>query len=202
MAKNENNTVTSIHFMETEGEKQFLENHSGPLMISYQNSGLVPVKLETVKNHIDAILNEITLNGNLILVHNTFADKGTIRSLRKRENLFWCICPNSNIYIENKIPPLDLLIEEGCEIVIGTDSLASNSRLSIIEELKTLQFKFPSLSIEELVRWATFNGAKALGKENRYGRIEPGKMPGLLLLQNVDLINMKLLPDSFVTRLV
>ncbi|MCE5346864.1 MAG: amidohydrolase family protein [Bacteroidales bacterium] len=201
-AKNENNTVTSIHFMETEGEKQFLENHSGPLMTSYQHSGLVPVRLETVKNHIDAVLNEITLNGNLILVHNTFIDKGTIRSLRKRENLFWCICPNSNIYIENKIPPLDLLIEEGCEIVIGTDSLASNSRLSIIEELKTLQFKFPSLSIEELVRWATFNGAKALGKENRYGRIEPGKMPGLLLLQNVDLINMKLLPDSFVTRLV
>lgn len=200
--KNENNIVTSIHFMETEGEKQFLENHNGPLMNSYQHSGLVPVRLETVNNHIDAVLNEITLNGNLILVHNTFVDRGTIRSIRKRENLFWCICPNSNIYIENKIPPLDLLIEEGCEIVIGTDSLASNNRLSIIEELKTLQFQFPSLSIEELVRWSTLNGAKALGKETLYGRIEPGKKPGLLLLQNVDLINMKLLPDSFVTRLV
>jgi imidazolonepropionase-like amidohydrolase len=59
----------------------------------------------------------------------------------------------------------------------------------------------PSLSVEDLISWATVNGARALKKEDRFGIIEPGKKPGLLLLQNVDLINMKLLPDSFVTRL-
>ena len=90
----------------------------------------------------------------------------TIRKIKKRENLFWCLCPNSNIYIENKFPPVDLLIDEGCEIIIGTDSLASNKKLDILEELKTLQFHFPSLSIEDLVSWATINGAKALGKRN------------------------------------
>ncbi|MCX6326077.1 MAG: amidohydrolase family protein [Bacteroidia bacterium] len=198
----ENNKVTSIHFMETAGEKAFLENHSGPLMNSYEQSGLIPSRLETVKSHTDAILNEMTLAGKLILVHNTFVDRDTIRMVKERKNLFWCLCPNSNIYIENEIPPLDLLIEEGCEIVIGTDSLASNNKLSIIEELKTLQVNFPSLSIEELTRWATVNGAKALGEEDRFGKIETGKKPGLLLLQNVDLLNMKLLPDSFVTRLI
>ena len=36
---------------------------------------------------------------------------------------------------------------------------------------------------------------------NRFGKIEPGKKPGLLLLQNVDLQNMKLLPDSFVNEI-
>ena len=200
--KTKNNKITSVHFMETSGEKSFLENHSGPLMDSFTLSGLIHFSLETVKNHVDAVLNEITLSGNLILVHNTFADRGTIRKIKERKNLFWCLCPNSNIYIENEIPPLDLLLEEGCEIVIGTDSLASNNKLSILEELKTLQENFPSVSIEELVSWATVNGAKALGEENRFGKIESGKKPGLLLLQNVDLINMKLLPDSFVTRLI
>ena len=131
-------------------KRAFLENHSGPLMTSYKKSGLIPSRLETVKSHADAILNEITPAGNLILVHNTFADRDTIRMVKKRKNLFWCLCPNSNIYIENKIPPLNLLIEEGCEIVIGTDSLASNNKLNILEELKTLQLYFPSLSIEEL----------------------------------------------------
>jgi cytosine/adenosine deaminase-related metal-dependent hydrolase len=200
--KSENNKVTSIHFMETAGEKTFLENHSGTLMTSYEQSGLIPSRLETAKSHIDAILNEITLDGNLILVHNTFADRDTIRMIKERENVFWCLCPNSNIYIENEIPPLNLFIEEGCEIVIGTDSLASNNKLNILEELKTLQLHFPSVSIEELVQWATANGAKALGEEGQFGKIEPGKKPGMLLLQNIDLLNMKLLPDSFVTRLI
>jgi cytosine/adenosine deaminase-related metal-dependent hydrolase len=196
------NKVTSIHFMETSGEKEFLENHSGPLMGSYRRSGLLPDRLETVRNHAEAILTEITPSGNLVLVHNTFVDRDLIRALEKRKNLYWCLCPNSNRYIEKAMPPVDLLIEEGCEIVIGTDSLASNTRLSILDELKTLQINFPSLTLDDLISWATVNGARALGEEDRFGTIEPGKRPGLLLLQNVDLLNMKLLPDSFVKRLI
>lgn len=198
----ENNTITSIHFMENAGEISFLETHTGPLITSYKKSGLIPSRMDTVKNHVDAVMNVITRNGNLILVHNTFVKRETIRSIKDREKLFWCLCPNSNIYIEDKLPPLDLLLEEDCEIVIGTDSLASNNKLDILEELKTLQINFPSLSIEELVQWATINGAKALGEEDEYGIIESGKTPGLMLLQNVDLQNMKLLPDSFISRLI
>jgi cytosine/adenosine deaminase-related metal-dependent hydrolase len=197
-----NNRVTSIHFMETSAEEIFLKNHSGSLMSSFIRSGLIPHRLETAEKHEDVILNEITRTGNLILVHNTFTDKNIIRSIKEREKLFWCLCPNSNIYIENKIPPLKLLIEEGCEIVIGTDSLASNTNLSILDELKTLQFNFSDITIEDLVPWATVNGAKALAEEQQYGSIEPGKKPGLLLLENVDLQNMKLLPESSVRRLI
>lgn len=200
--KSGNNKVTSIHFMETAGEKSFLENHSGSLLTSYEQLSLIPSDLKTVKNHADAILNEITLAGNLILVHNTFADRETIRMIKERKNLFWCLCPDSNLFIENKLPPLNLLLEEGCEIVIGTDSLASNNKLSIIEELKTLQLHFPEVSIEELVQWATVNGAKALGEEGQFGKIEVGKNPGLVLLKEVDLLNMKLLPVSSATRLI
>jgi len=63
----------------------------------------MPRVLKTVKDHVTAILKEITPSGNLILVHNTFADNSTVRALKKRKNLFWCLCPGSNIYIENKI---------------------------------------------------------------------------------------------------
>ena len=107
-----------------------------------------------------------------------------------------------NIFIENNVPPVRLFIEEGCQIVIGTDSLASNNNLSILNELKTIQLYFPEISIEDLISWATINGATALGEEGQFGSIKPGKKPGLLLLENVDLKNMKLLPDSFVTRLI
>jgi cytosine/adenosine deaminase-related metal-dependent hydrolase len=94
------------------------------------------------------------------------------------------------------------LIEENCDLVIGTDSLASNRKLSILEELKTIQNNFPELLLADLVTWATANGARALGEEKQYGTIEPGKKPGLLVLENVDLQNMKLLPETTVTRLI
>jgi aminodeoxyfutalosine deaminase len=200
--KSAGNKVTSIHFMETEGEETFLKQKTGPLMSSYMRSGLVPPRIETAKNHEDVILNEITQSGNLILVHNTFVNKDTIKKVSERKDLFWCICPNSNLYIENKVPPLNLLIEERCELVVGTDSLASNRSLSILEELKTIQSNFPSIPLENLISWATINGAKALRQENRFGTIVPGKKPGLLVLENVDLQNMKLLPESYVTRLI
>ncbi len=200
--KSENNRVTSVHFMESAGEKKFIENHSGELFESFRQSGFLPARLELVNDHIDLIINHITPSGNLVLVHNTFVDSKTIKAVKQRENLYWCLCPKSNEYIENAFPPVDLLIEEECKIVIGTDSLASNTELNILSEMIALQMKFSSLTIEELVKWATINGARALGEEENFGTIETGKKPGLLLLENVDLINMKLLPESFVSRLV
>ncbi len=196
------NSVTSVHFMETPGEAQFLKTHSGPLMESYERSGLNPSRLETVMSHADAIMNEITPNGSLIVVHGTFADRDTVKTIMKRKNLYWCLCPDSNLFIEGRVPPLDLLRSEGCEIVIGTDSLASNSKLSMVDEIKTLQLHFPATTIEELVLWATLNGARALGEEDSFGKLEAGKKPGIVLLQDLDLSAMKFLPGTYATRLI
>ena len=198
----ESNRVTSVHFMETEGERSFLRFHDGPLMDSYRESELVPEVLETVGDHAAAVLDEITPSGTLILVHNTFADRTTVKKVKKRGNLFWCLCPNSNLYIEDQVPPVDLLLEEGCRIVTGTDSLAANDRLSILEELKTLHLYYPWVPLQELIRWATLNGAAALGEETRFGSIKRGKKPGLLLLQDADLQKLQLLPETTVTRLI
>jgi cytosine/adenosine deaminase-related metal-dependent hydrolase len=200
--KTRDNLITSIHFMETEVEAAFLSDHSGPLKDSYEASGLMPVNIQMAENHSTAIINEVTSSGNLILVHNTFADRNIIREVQKRKNNFWCLCPNSNLYIENKLPPVDLLKSEECEITIGTDSLASNKKLSILEELKTLQKHFPSLTLEELIGWATLNGARALLKDNLFGKIVPGFKPGLLLLEDLDLVNLRLLSETTVKRLL
>ncbi|MZP66233.1 MAG: amidohydrolase family protein, partial [Bacteroidales bacterium] len=139
----ENNIITSFHFMETEAEKSFLKYYDGPLKESFHESDLLPAHPELVSDHVSAVLDEITPSGSLILVHNTFVDRNTIRKLRSRENLYWCLCPRANLHIENRVPPLDLLTAEDCRIVIGTDSLASNKSLDILEELKVLQAYYP-----------------------------------------------------------
>jgi aminodeoxyfutalosine deaminase len=200
--KTSDNRVTSIHFMETEGEDSFVSDHSGPLKDAFEKAGMLPARLETPSDIVSAIIDEVTPSGSLILVHNTNADRETVKKILKRDNTFWCLCPNANLYIENKVPPADMLYSEGCEIVIGTDSLASNEKLSILSELKTLQQNYPSIALEELIRWATLNGARALGGEKNYGTIEPGRKPGLLLLENPDLINMKLNAETTIRRLI
>ena len=169
-----NNKITSIHFMESDGEREFS----------------------------DTVMNEITASGNLILVHNTYADRDTVEQVNRRGNTFWCLCPNSNLYIENKLAPVYMLNESACELLIGTDSLASTAKLSILGELKILQEKFPLLSLGEIIRWATLNGAKALGESDHFGSIEAGRKPGLLLLSDIDLINLRLLPQSTVKRMI
>jgi len=200
--KSSSNRVTSVHFMETEGETELIEKRGGPLMEAYIESGWLVSQPETAASHSSAVLDEITPSGNLILVHNTYADRETIRAVMKRRNLYWCLCPGSNMYIENTLPPLPLFLEEGCDIVIGTDSLASNRRLSILEEMRILQNHSPSVSLEEIVRWATINGARALGEEEAFGKIGPGMRPGLILLHNIDLLNMKITEESRVKRLI
>ena len=202
LAETGSNTITSIHFMETRAERSLLENQSGPLMDSYIESELIDGMPETVRDHATAVLDAVTRSGNLILVHNTYADRETIRKVKERGNLFWCLCPNANLYIEDHLPPLDLLTGEDCLIVTGTDSHASNNRLSILEELKTIHSFYPSVPLEELIKWSTLNGAIALGGEDQFGRIRPGAKPGVLLLQDIDLQKMQLLPESRITRLI
>ncbi len=195
------NRITSIHFMESESEVNFLEDHSGPLMDSYRTSGFLGEAPESADSHISVVMDEINPSGNLILVHNTFIRKEMIPVINNRKGVFWCLCPASNLIIEGKLPPLDILAGSDCTIVIGTDSLASNSGLSILNELKILQSGFPSASLEDLVKYATLNGAKALDETATFGSIEPGKKPGLLLLENCDLSELKLTPGTTIRRL-
>jgi cytosine/adenosine deaminase-related metal-dependent hydrolase len=73
----------------------------------------------------------------------------------------------------------------GARIVVGTDSLASNYSLSILHELYTIQQHFPEVHTPELLTWATYNGAEALQLNKSLGSLQPGKRPGILLLNNL-----------------
>ena len=77
-----------------------------------------------------------------------------------------------------------MFVKQNCEVVLGTDSLASNHQLSILEEIKTIRKNFPAIATDQLLQWATINGAKALQMEKLLGSFEPGKQPGVLLCEN------------------
>ncbi len=93
----------------------------------------------------------------------------------------WVLCPRSNLYISGLRPPVELLRRRGERVCIGSDSLASNDSLSMLEELKAL----PEVPLPEALTWATLNGARALGMEAEAGSVEVGKRCGLVLIENI-----------------
>ena len=96
--------------------------------------------------------------------------------------LIWCLCINANLYIENKTPPIEMLMKNNCPIVLGTDSYSSNWQLSVAKEMQAIRNNFTSLSIETILQWATINGARALQWDDELGSFEKGKKPGVVIV--------------------
>ena len=98
------------------------------------------------------------------------------------------LCPQSNRYISGLRPPLELLLRHNAHVAIGTDSLASNDNLSLIEELKSI----PEVPLAQAMRWATLSGAEALGLDAQLGSVEVGKRPGLVIVEGIESRNGEL----------
>lgn len=184
IAKENDGKSTTIHNQESKAENQFFENGTGDFIKLYESLGLNIDYFEpTEKTSLQSYLQNLLSNKNLALVHNTFSSEEDIRFAEKLStNLFWCLCPNANLYIEQSLPNSPLLMQNNCKVVIGTDSLASNHQLSITDELNKLLNKFPTILINQALSWATKNGAEFLGIQKEFGSIEKGKKPGLVLL--------------------
>lgn len=135
---------------------------------------------------LQTILPFLQSASSLMLVHNTYTSAADIEWTESRHaSVFWCLCPRANKYIENELPPLELLRQKNCRIVLGTDSLASNHSLSLLDEMKLLSRHFSSIPAGEMLRWATSEGAAALQLEDQLGLLRPGTSPGILQLENL-----------------
>ena len=175
---------TSIHNQESVSENNFFISKSGDILKLYSDLN-IPIDFfnPTSKTSLQSILNALNSDINTLLVHNTFTNAQDIEIANQiHKQLFWCLCPNANLYIENTLPNIELLLEMKCNLTLGTDSLASNANLSIIDEINTIKKHYPAINLETLLQMATYNGAKFLGIENTFGSIKINNACGLNLI--------------------
>jgi len=179
-------TVT-IHNQESSAENEFFSSGKGELNRLYD-------ELKMDNSHFKApgtsslacYLSRLTEADRILLVHNTYMNEADlIEACNFSEDLFLCLCPNANLYIENRLPDIPLFMKHTNRIVLGTDSLASNHQLSILEEMKSIKKIFPDISSAEMLVWATSNGAKSLSFDSRLGDFTKGKKPGIVLIENL-----------------
>ena len=139
----------------------------------------------------------------VLLIHNVFTTMADIRAAGLTSGrIWWGLCPSSNRYISGTRPPEFLIEAFPDRVCVGTDSLASNSTLSILHELKLMQEITPRTPLVQLLRFACLNGAAALGMEDVLGSFSPGKIPGVNLIRKADLQNLQLTEDSNIKVLV
>jgi aminodeoxyfutalosine deaminase len=196
--------IVSIHSQESDAENEWYRSKTGPLQALYQGMGIDTDFFQpSGKSSLQTVWPWLDRVKHLLLVHNVtitseecrMTKSGASKAVSNPPNSqfpipnsqfpipFLILCPLANRYIQNALPPVELLRQHGCTIALGTDSLASNHGLSIWAEVQALQSAFPDIPLAEMLQWATLNGAKALGMEDRLGSFEKGKKPGVVCVE-------------------
>jgi cytosine/adenosine deaminase-related metal-dependent hydrolase len=188
LAKHFGTHTITMHNQETPAENEFFETKSGSFLSMYERTKIsLDFFHATGLSSLQSVLPFFKNASTSILVHNSFTTAADINAIDKEmPNTFWCLCPNANQYIEKTMPPIELLQKHDAKIIVGTDSLASNWSLNILDELKTIQKYNPSIPLAEMLTWATLNGALALQMDKRLGSFETGKKPGVVLIEGVN----------------
>ena len=183
-------SIVSMHSQENPAEDELYKKGTGDFIQFFNQLGLAESPFPvTGKSSLRSCLPHFNKQQRMILVHNTFtAEEDIVFALdHAKEHLsgiHFCLCVNANRYIENRMPPIDILIKNKAEIILGTDSYSSNWQLSIASEIRTIRKEMPAIPLQLILQWATINGARALERDEVLGSFEPGKKPGIVLLDN------------------
>ena len=197
----------SYHSQESQEEEDLLLTGTGAMYENRVRNGMStpPVTGESsLKYFIDRLSAVVPApyDQHILLVHNVCLQQDDIDAAKKvMNNVYWAICPLSNIFIHNALPPVGLMRKNALDIAIGTDSLSSNDDLSMIKEIACIHENFPEVPMNEIFTWASLNGARFLSKDDVLGTIAPGKKPGIVLVDGLD-ADGNVTSDSKSVRLV
>ena len=182
----------SYHSQESQEEEDLLISGTGAMYENRvrNNMSTPPVTGESSLKYFIGRLAEVKpapYEEHILLVHNVCLRQNDIDAARKvMKNVYWAVCPLSNIFIHNALPPIELMRKNGLQITVGTDSLSSNDDLSMIKEIECLHRNFPDVPMGEIFRWASKNGADFLSRSDELGSLAPGKKPGIVFVTDVD----------------
>lgn len=197
----------SFHSEETDEEEEMLKSGSGRMWENRKAAGMSTPPVtgnSSLLYFIDRLekAHPAPFDEHILLVHEVCMDQEGMDAVKKvMKNAYIALCPLSNLFIHNALPPVGLMRENGMKLTVGTDSLSSNDDLDMIAELRCLQENFADLKLGELLTWASRNGAEFLSVEDRYGRIAPGMKPGLVYIDNIG-EGLRLTPQSRSYRVI
>lgn len=176
--------IVSIHVAESMQEVEFLQSGTGAFKEfllareAWDGSFTIPAKGSV--EYLDSLG---VLDNKTICVHGVHVDNGEIKILSKK-NVKVCLCPGSNRFLGVGKAPVTEFLDHGILPALGTDSKASNLKLSMWREMRLLREDHPGLSPESVFAMATRGGAEAWEVASEMGSLESGKHSLILAVSN------------------
>ncbi len=170
----------TIHLAESEEEMEMFHEGRGPLFDLLQSLGRPMNDCGAGKTPLGVVLERGVLDEKWIVVHLNELTENDFARLAHGPRFHIAHCPRSGRYFCHREFALSRLRELGFNVCLGTDSLASNSSLSLFAEMQSLREANPSLAPEQVLAMATVNAARALGQQERLGRIRAGFQADLI----------------------
>ncbi|MFQ5490298.1 MAG: amidohydrolase family protein [Phycisphaerae bacterium] len=171
-----------MHLAETPEETEFTLNGSGPLRSHLERLGVWDEKVICPGVRPVAYAEATGLLGpRTLLAHVNYVDDGELEVLA-RSGVHVVYCPRTHAAFGHCPHRFAEMLARGINVCVGTDSLASNPSLSVLEELRFAHRQCPELAVEKLFEMGTTNSAKALGMEGIVGQIAVGKAADFAVL--------------------
>ena len=176
-----NNVLLTTHLAESREETLMFRDGTGPAFDFLKGIGrqMDDCGRETP---VARFLRTRMIGERWIIAHLNELDAGDFELLQSAAKFHIVHCPRSHAFFGHAPFALQRLTDLGFNICLGTDSLASNSDLSLFAEMRELLRKEPGLAPREALEMATIRGAAAIGQQNLLGVIRPGASADLIAL--------------------
>ncbi|HSR36030.1 MAG TPA: amidohydrolase family protein, partial [Desulfurivibrionaceae bacterium] len=179
----QNKCLFPIHVAESADEIELLRNGTGRFRVFLEERGAWDGSFTPPGVGAVAYLDRLgVLDAQTLCVHGVHVTAEEIRLLAERGARV-CLCPGSNRYMGVGRAPLAAMLAQGILPALGTDSLASNSHLSLWQEMAILREEHPEVPPGEVLAMASRNGARILGIERELGVIAPGVSSSLVAVE-------------------
>lgn len=169
----------AIHIAESEAEMRFVRDADGPFALALRDRG-IPVA-PRARTPIELLEKLGVLEQRPLLIHCVHADDADRRAIAASRASV-AHCPISNAKLGHGIAPLLEFLDAGIAVGLGSDSMASNNRMDLLEEARVavlaqrMRARRPDvLQPERALELATLGGARALGLDARIGSLDVGK---------------------------
>ncbi len=174
--------LLTTHISETEDEVEFLSRGTGSLATMLKAYGMLEGWKPPALSPIAYLKSIGVFQCPWLLAHCNYPSDEDVHIIKESGSSV-VYCPRSHHYFGHKRHPFPRLLKEGINVALGTDSLASNHSLSILDEMRFVVASYGEVNPQDVMVMATVGGARALGVGDRVGRISSGFEADLAIIE-------------------
>ena len=188
--------VTAMHIAESLDERQWLETGSGPFREVFERLG---VPANAPRPSMVDIIQWLTTRRRALLIHGNYLNQAETE-LVASTGVSIVYCPRTHRHFGHTEYPLRRFLNSRINVVLGTDSRASNPDLDLWSEVKALRESHPWVRPEWAYSAVTQNSAEALGVDSHFGTLLAGRVASMNVSQFDSAVPQIELLDELTTR--